>query len=137
MNKKSTREKNPMIRFEPGPERCNGYFQISWTPSKIDSKQQLIHACIFYYRDTMFTVRNSDICIDLDISFILSALTAQIFGWPKQKYAFYWLRLGTALLLMTFMATKKNLIDQRLSKAKASIRVAVTFVTQELHVRQL
>ncbi len=35
-----------MIRFEPGPEACNGYFQISWTPSKIDSKQQLIHACI-------------------------------------------------------------------------------------------
>jgi hypothetical protein len=46
MNKKSIREKNPMIRFEPGPERCNGYFKISWTPSKIDSKQQLIHACI-------------------------------------------------------------------------------------------
>jgi hypothetical protein len=45
MNKKSIREKNPMIRFEPGPEACNGYFQISWTPSKIDSKQQLIHAC--------------------------------------------------------------------------------------------
>ncbi len=35
-----------MIRFEPGPEACNGYFQISWTPSKIDSKQQLIHTCI-------------------------------------------------------------------------------------------
>jgi hypothetical protein len=34
-----------MIRFEPGPEACNGYFQISWTPSKIDSKQHLIHAC--------------------------------------------------------------------------------------------
>ncbi len=35
-----------MIRFEPGPERCNGYFQISWTPTKTGAKQQLIHACI-------------------------------------------------------------------------------------------
>ncbi len=26
--KKSIREKNPMIRFEPGPEACNGYFQM-------------------------------------------------------------------------------------------------------------
>jgi hypothetical protein len=51
MNKKSIRKKNLMIRFEPGPEACNGYFQISWTPSKIDSKQQLIHACKFLRGD--------------------------------------------------------------------------------------
>jgi hypothetical protein len=54
------REKNPMIRFEPGPERCNGYFQISWTPSKIDSKQQLIHACTVFITGT-----RNEICVSL------------------------------------------------------------------------
>jgi hypothetical protein len=45
-----------MIRFEPGPEACNGYFQISWTPSKIDSKQQLIHACMSLFRPYYKTI---------------------------------------------------------------------------------
>jgi hypothetical protein len=54
MNKKKYKGKNPMIRFEPGPEACNGYIQISWTPSKIDSKQQLIHACILRIKSDIF-----------------------------------------------------------------------------------
>jgi hypothetical protein len=48
-----------MIRFEPGPEACNGYFQISWTPSKIDSKQQLIHACMSKWFHKIFTYMES------------------------------------------------------------------------------
>jgi hypothetical protein len=51
-----------MIRFEPGPEACNGYFQISWTPSKIDSKQQLIHACISIRQSVVDWIADRKIC---------------------------------------------------------------------------